>query len=140
MAAWPYSTAAWQKLRRLKLGSCPWCEPCHMRGRTVAATAVDHRKAIAAGGPAFPPLSGLMSMCAPCHNAKTAAVDREDSTGFRRPLKGFAVDGNPIDSNDDWFKNIETNSAREPRVGPLARPLPSFDSPPASKRPRTSRC
>ncbi|ULJ72587.1 hypothetical protein [Rhizobium gallicum] len=49
----------------------------------------------AKGGDPFPPLSGLMSMCAECHNIKTNAVDHPNASGFRRALKGFDVDGNP---------------------------------------------
>ncbi|CAN7313181.1 HNH endonuclease [Rhizobium rhizogenes] len=62
---------------------------------------VDHIIAIAKGGDPFPPLSGLMSMCAPCHNIKTNAVDHPNASGFRRALKGYDVHGNPI-SDDAW--------------------------------------
>jgi 5-methylcytosine-specific restriction endonuclease McrA len=62
---------------------------------------VDHIVAINKGGPAFPPLDGLMSMCEACHNAKTNAVDHPNASGFRRALKGFDLEGNPIDG-DGW--------------------------------------
>lgn len=97
MADWPYSTAAWRRLRKRKLSVNPVCEPCEKRGRTVLADTVDHIIAIEKGGDAFPALSGLMSMCARCHNEKTNAVDHPSASGFRRALKGFDADGNPID-------------------------------------------
>lgn len=96
MAGWPYHTTAWRNLRQAKLAADPLCHPCSLRGRTVLARAVDHIVAIAKGGDAFPPLDGLMSMCEACHNVKTNAVDHPNASGFRRALKGYDVDGNPI--------------------------------------------
>ncbi|UXT40791.1 HNH endonuclease [Agrobacterium tumefaciens] len=108
MAEWPYSTAAWQRLRIAKLSQTPVCEACRMLGRIEIAEVVDHVKAIASGGDPFPPLEGLMSLCAPCHNSKTNAKDRRNATtgrssGHRRALKGFDVDGNPIDP--EWWND-----------------------------------
>lgn len=102
MSKWPYNTAAWARLRIAKLMQTPVCEPCRARGVIELADVVDHDKAINSGGPAFPPLSGLTSMCASCHNRKTNAKDRRTaktgkSSGFRRAWAGFDVDGNPID-------------------------------------------
>ncbi|MEY9098235.1 hypothetical protein ABIA24_001144 [Sinorhizobium fredii] len=97
MSKWPYSTATWQRLRAAKLSASPLCEPCIRREVVEPATVVDHIVAISKGGEPFPPLSGLMAMCEPCHNAKTNAKDHPNATGFRRALKGFDVDGNPID-------------------------------------------
>jgi 5-methylcytosine-specific restriction endonuclease McrA len=104
MAGWPYTTAAWRNLRLAKLAVNPVCEVCELRGRTVLARAVDHRIAITAGGPAFPTLDGLMSMCEPCHNYKTNVADRPDRQGkLGSPFKGCSVDGGPIDPEDDWY-------------------------------------
>jgi len=102
VAVWPYSTAQWQRLRIAKLMECPVCEPCRTRGVIEVAEVVDHDVAIKSGGDAFPPLSGLTSMCASCHNRKTNAKDRPSaktgrSSGFRRAWAGFDVEGNPID-------------------------------------------
>lgn len=101
MSKWPYSTTAWQRLREAKLSEQPICEVCIRREVVEPATVVDHIHAINKGGPAFPPLDGLMSMCAPCHNIKTNAVDHPHASGHRRAFKGFDVDGNPIDP-DGW--------------------------------------
>lgn len=76
MAHWPYGTREWKLLRGEKLKANPLCEPCEKRGRLVRANTVDHNVSIRRGGEAFPPLSGLTSMCPSCHNAKTSAVDR----------------------------------------------------------------
>jgi len=102
MAAWPYNTAAWQRLRKAKLAANPVCEACERRGRTVLAKAVDHVVAINKGGEPFPPLTGLMSMCEPCHNSKTGRMDRGNSKGASR-FKGCDVNGDPLDPEDDWY-------------------------------------
>jgi len=101
VSKWPYSTATWQRLRAAKLSVQPLCEVCIRREVVEQAKVVDHIVAISKGGDPFPPLSGLMAMCEPCHNAKTNAVDHPNATGFKRALKGFDVDGNPIDG-EGW--------------------------------------
>lgn len=102
MASWPYNTSTWQNLRAAKLSAKPICEVCERRGRTALADAVDHVVAIAKGGDPFPPLDGLMSLCASCHNSKTARMDRGNSKGASR-FKGCDVDGNPLDDEDGWW-------------------------------------
>lgn len=95
MADWPYNTGNWQRLRLAKLASAPLCEPCERSGRITPAKHVDHIVSIASGGPAFPELSGLMSMCPSCHGFKTANLDRRGGKGLR--FKGCGLDGLPID-------------------------------------------
>lgn len=115
MADWPYSTARWQRLRRLKLSSSPLCEACDMRGQVVPAEHVDHVVAISAGGDPFPPLDGLMSLCPRCHSEKTAAVDRPGGKGVR--FKGASLDGLPIDPSHPFFSGGDTPSKdEEPRA------------------------
>lgn len=116
MAAWPYSTATWQRLREAKLSAQPLCEACLRREVIKPAVAVDHIVAIEKGGEPFPPLTGLMSMCEPCHNAKTNAVDHPNASGFRRALKGFDADGNPIDPTG-WEPGAEAGREID-RTGP----------------------
>lgn len=115
MAAWPYNTKAWRDLRRAKLSAQAVCEVCEKRGRSVLADTVDHIVAINAGGDPFPPLSGLMSLCAECHNSKTARMDRGNSKGTGR-WKGCDVDGNPIDPDDDWFGPRPSQDGRRPAL------------------------
>lgn len=110
MSKWPYGTAQWQRLRAAKLSDQPLCEVCIRREVVEVATVVDHVTAIAKGGDPFPPLSGLMAMCEPCHNTKTNAVDHPNATGFRRALKGYDVDGNPIDPEGWAFEGREVQA------------------------------
>lgn len=115
MSKWPYATKAWRDLRRAKLSAKPVCEACEKRGVVVLAKAVDHVVAINKGGEPFPPLTGLMALCEPCHNAKTNAVDHPNASGFRRALKGFDAEGNPIDP-EGW-------------TAPAARPVSDSGKP-----------
>lgn len=80
-----------------KLMADPLCEACKPLEIIVVAEVVDHVKAIASGGDPFPPLDGLMSMCASCHNHKTNAKDKATGSTFKRAIRGYDVDGNPID-------------------------------------------
>src|SRR5262245_61073840 len=98
-----YNSDTWKRLRRYKLWLSPLCEPCKRRGRAVSATVVDHIHAISDGGPAFPGLDGLMSMCAPCHNTKTNALEREGGKGVA--FKGCDVDGLPIDAAHPFYQD-----------------------------------
>lgn len=104
MARWPYLTSRWKKLRLAKLSINPVCEICERLGRVELAHAVDHCVAISAGGPAFPELTGLMSLCESHHNEKTAAFDRQGGNVTGRRFKGCDADGNPVDPNDSWHR------------------------------------
>ncbi|QFT30107.1 HNH endonuclease [Labrenzia sp. THAF82] len=103
MARWPYNTTRWKKLRLAKLNLDPLCEICTRRGKLINATVVDHIKAIKAGGSAFAPLDELMSLCVSCHNEKTARVDRPERANSGRRFQGFDRNGEPLDTDDDWF-------------------------------------
>ena len=94
MSDWPYYLGRWQRLRRLKLQASPLCEACLKLGIIVAATAVDHRQPISAGGPAFPPLDGLASLCDRCHNTKSRSEQSGERHWFQ---KGCGPDGYPLD-------------------------------------------
>lgn len=121
MAKWPYNTAQWQKLRMAKLAQDPLCYPCSLRCLVVTAVVVDHVKPINAGGAPFPPLNQLMSCCERCHNEKTAANDRSYSKPFSRNIKGFDLDGNPIDPGDDWHGGGGHNHENASGQGPTAQ-------------------
>lgn len=101
MADWPYDTASWKRLRRLKLSESPLCETCGLRGRKVIAKAVDHVVSIASGGDAFPPLDGLRSLCTSCHSIKTNAMDRKGGKGIA--IKGCDEHGLPLDPNHPFL-------------------------------------
>jgi 5-methylcytosine-specific restriction protein A len=105
MADWPYSTARWQRLRKLKLSDEPFCAFCTLRGLHVIADTVDHVVAINRGGAAFPQIGGLRSLCASCHSIKTDALDRAGGSGVAFP--GVGVDGLPLDPNHPFLRDPE---------------------------------
>lgn len=102
MAAWPYNTAQWQRLRRLKLSSSPLCEGCESLGLLTLANVVDHRVAIKAGGEPFPSLDGLSSLCKKCHSEKTARGPEAARATSTKPRKGCRADGSPLDPSHPW--------------------------------------
>lgn len=118
MADWPYNTTAWKKLRLAKLNADPLCYACKLMGQYVPAKVVDHIEAIAKGGEPFPPLDRLMSLCIPCHNSKTRTEDHPTGKRFSRPLKGFDLDGNPIDPRDDWHVEGASNHENQSEARP----------------------
>lgn len=111
MADWPYSTAAWARLRKAKLSETPLCDTCAMRGRRVIAEAADHIVSIASGGEAFPPLEGLRSLCTPCHSIKTNALDRAGGKGVA--IKGCDVNGLPLDPDHPFLAGDNPLKGRE---------------------------
>lgn len=121
MADWPYSTAAWARLRKAKLSEAPLCETCVMRGRQVIAEAVDHIVSIASGGEAFPPMDGLRSLCTPCHSIKTNALDRAGGKGVA--IKGCDVNGMPLDPDHPFLTGGDSPlEGREPApTGPAGK-------------------
>lgn len=106
MADWPYSTAAWQRLRHAKLSEAPLCEACARRGRHMIAEHVDHVVSIASGGKAFPALDGLMALCPSCHSIKTNAKDRKGGKGVA--FKGCDVNGLPLDPDHPFLAEGDT--------------------------------
>jgi 5-methylcytosine-specific restriction protein A len=102
MAGRVYDTAQWKRLRRLKLAASPLCEECEGAGRLKAAVAVDHVIPTRLGGPAFPPLSGLRSLCFRCHNQKTARGPEAGAVRTDKPLRGCDAHGRPLDPNHPW--------------------------------------
>jgi 5-methylcytosine-specific restriction protein A len=113
MSIWPYTTRKWERVRLQKLAESPLCEVCLQQFcDIVPAEVVDHRVPISREGrakrsaaEAFPPLEGLASLCARCHNTKTAAEQRGERDWFRR---GCDVFGNPLDRNHPWYRKVKT--------------------------------
>jgi 5-methylcytosine-specific restriction enzyme A len=99
MAVWPYTTQRWQRVRRLKLQESPLCKICLELGRLEPATVADHLIAIKAGGDPYPPLSGLMSLCASCHNTKTRVVEQLGRKLTPKVVNGCDVNGRPDNQN-----------------------------------------
>ena len=98
-----YGSARWRRLRAQKLDRDPLCEACREEtGLVVVATVVDHRKPVRLGGDPFPPLSGLRSLCWPCHSAKTARGPEAGAVKTTKPRRGCNPDGSPIDPAHPW--------------------------------------
>ena len=89
MAAWPYTTQRWQRLRRLKSREHPLCQAC-----------LQVRVPIKRGGDPYPELEQLASLCEGCHNAKT----RAEQMGEDWLRKGCDIFGYPLDPNHPWYK------------------------------------
>ncbi|WP_404800779.1 HNH endonuclease signature motif containing protein [Pseudoblastomonas flavescens] len=102
MAEWPYSTAQWQRLRKVKLSASPLCEDCRAIGRHIQASHVDHVHAISDGGPPFPGLDGLRALCLSCHSAKTARGPEAGAARTTKPRKGCDAKGTPLAPNHPW--------------------------------------
>lgn len=106
MAAWPYNTATWKRLRKAKLAANPLCEYCR-DGKVTTANQVDHKVPIKAGGEPFG-WDNLASSCQSCHSRKTALMDggygRERSD--RMVIRGCDKDGQPLDPNHWWNSKI----------------------------------
>lgn len=67
------NSAAWLKLRALKLSITPWCEECERRGVPISkpATQVDHIKPRHSHPELRLTQSNLQSLCDECHGEKT---------------------------------------------------------------------
>ena len=68
-------TARWRKARLLYLGYYPLCVRCKARNRVTSATVVDHIKPHKGDQKLFWDADNWQSLCAPCHNSKTASED-----------------------------------------------------------------
>jgi len=62
-----YNSAAWRKLRLLKLDDNPLCERCEKEGLTTAAVHVHHVKARKAHPDLELDIDNLEALCSPCH-------------------------------------------------------------------------
>jgi len=119
MAAWPYSTARWQRVRQMHLSRFPFCLDCHDAGMVTLANTVDHIVPISAGGPAFPGPDGLRSLCSACHSAKTARgveAGAVRTTAPRGPRKGCDAHGNPLDARHPWHSTEKSLGTGAPKT------------------------
>ena len=103
MAAWPYDTTQWRDLRAAKLAVRQALSSTAQTFTAVRmpAVAVDHVI------PSHPAVllsrlsSGLRSLCASCHNTKTARHDMAGRKASARPVRGFDANGNPV-ADEFW--------------------------------------
>lgn len=83
-----------QEIRARFFAASPLCERCKANGRLRLATQLDHRVALANGGPDFHQPGGhenKQGLCDPCHAEKTA-----EDLGYSKPQR-IGLDGFPID-------------------------------------------
>lgn len=115
MSGWPYSTAAWKRLRKAHLARFPFCEGCAAMGRPyVLANTVDHVRPISEGGHPFPDHEGLRSYCPACHSAKTVRGIEAGAVRSNKPRKGCDEHGNPLDAAHPWGKSLKADAQRPP--------------------------
>lgn len=90
-----YDTAAWKKLRRLRLVNEPLCRIHAAQGRAVPAKHVDHIVPINKGGEALD-YDNTQSLCLECHTLKT----REDEGASVK--WGCDASGAPLSPRSHW--------------------------------------
>ena len=64
--------ARWRKRRAIYLGAHPLCRHCAAKGRTTAATVVDHITPHRGDQTLFWDQENWQPLCKPCHDSKTA--------------------------------------------------------------------
>ena len=86
----------WQRLRKRKLLTDPYCADCKSQGRATLAVEVDHIIRISERPNLRLDWNNLQSLCQSCHAAKSAA----ERSG--RPVKGCDEAGLPLDPSHPW--------------------------------------
>jgi 5-methylcytosine-specific restriction protein A len=69
-----YRSAAWLRIRSVKLGQDPLCQRCRADGRLVPATVVHHRTERREDEALALDLDNLESLCASCHGRHHASA------------------------------------------------------------------
>jgi len=82
-----YQSAAWRKLRAIKLMRNPMCEVCYANGRIEKATIVDHERAVKDYWEGRLDMENLTSVCLSCHSRKTRKEEAARRDGNGEPLK-----------------------------------------------------
>lgn len=67
-----YNGQAWRRLRKLVLSEEPLCRHCRQKGRTTAASEVDHIVSRKKDQSREYDRENLQSLCKSCHSAKTS--------------------------------------------------------------------
>lgn len=63
-----YNSAAWIKLREMKLNQDPLCQECRKNGRLVPGTVVHHSLDLRLDWTQALDIENLVSLCASCHS------------------------------------------------------------------------
>lgn len=95
-----YSLAVWHKqLRPAQLAKEPLCRMCAAKGKTTAATVVDHIKPHRGDLYTFADPHNLQSLCKTCHDSEKQA---DEKRGYS---KACGVDGWPLDPEHPMWKD-----------------------------------
>ena len=95
-----YSLPVWRKqLRPAQLAAEPLCRFCAAKGKTTAATVVDHIKPHRGCMHTFVDPANLQSLCKPCHDSQKQA---DEARGYS---KACGVDGWPLDPEHPMWKD-----------------------------------
>lgn len=86
----------WRKFRLNYLENHPFCVICTKRGRLVAAIELDHIIPHKRNLKLFWDKNNLQGLCKVCHSQKT--MNNEC-------IKGFGIDGFPLDLNHEFYRN-----------------------------------
>ncbi|WP_017732726.1 HNH endonuclease [Nafulsella turpanensis] len=72
-----YSSAAWQKVRVMKLQHNPLCEECERQGILNPGNEIDHIISITIRWDLRLSWDNLQTLCKPCHSRKTMEENKE---------------------------------------------------------------
>jgi 5-methylcytosine-specific restriction endonuclease McrA len=95
--SWVYKTAAWLRIRALRLAEEPLCRFCAKLDRTVPATIVDHITPHRGDRDLAFDYDNTQSLCETCHN-KFKQIQEKGGV-----LPGCDADGYPIDPAHPWY-------------------------------------
>lgn len=95
-----YSLPVWRKqLRPAQLAKEPLCRMCAAKGKTTAATVVDHIKPHRGDLYTFADPDNLQSLCKTCHDSE------KQSDEIRGYSKACGIDGWPLDPEHPMWKD-----------------------------------
>lgn len=85
-----YLSVRWRRFRNWYIGKHPLCARCWLAGCPVTATVVDHVVELKDGGAALDE-ANVQSLCASCHNKKTAEERAKRAKNHRKAAKSNRV-------------------------------------------------
>lgn len=68
-----YNSAAWRKVRKLKLAEAPLCEVCRQAGRFIPASHVHHKVELRDEPALALDVDNLQALCPSCHSRHHAS-------------------------------------------------------------------
>ena len=126
-----YNSAAWKKLRLLRLAEEPLCAHCEKQGIIRPAREIDHIIPMSEGGLAFDD-DNLQNLCKECHSRKTL-----DEVKPRKPYLGACgADGwptdirHPVNGGDGRLSKEYQDRVFPPNLKPSRIPLEIVCGPP----------